>query len=216
MFDFNKITTFTVFTQLIMLVIFTSIFIDIFMEAKFKHLLVGGISILTLLVSCDQVEEILKSETDTEKTIRIFTKGGEWNVDSLVLKTDLFSGGISNVTTDSSFVNYGTVEFKSPNEAESGYGSGLMIHRYTKNGRSRIDTLSWVPYNFNTGNNAFITVFTMPPVKDPSGHKYLDLYLDLQILQEKKIKFSGWRRETIYGGSGGSYGWYRSYVLSRK
>jgi hypothetical protein len=79
-----------------------------------------------------------------------------------------------------------------------------------------IDSLAWVPYNFNTGNNAFITVFTMPPVKDPSGHKYLDLYLDLQILESKKVKFSGWRRETIYGGSGGSYGYYQNWVLSRK
>lgn len=165
--------------------------------------------------SCEKIEEALESETD--KTVRIFTKGGVWNVDSLVLKTDVLSSGISNVTSDSTFLKYGTVEFKSPNEAESGYGSGLMIHRYTKNGRNRIDTLAWVPYNWNSPTQEkVITIFTMPPIQDPTGHKYLDLYLDLQIREENKVKFSGWRRETISMGSGGSYGWYRSYVLTRK
>jgi hypothetical protein len=77
--------------------------------------------------------------------------------------------------------------------------------------------LAWVPYNFKSVNQEkVITIFTMPPVKDPTGHKYLDLYLDLQIRQENKVKFSGWRRNTISMGSGGSYGWYRSYVLTRK
>jgi hypothetical protein len=185
------------------------------MKTKSNIILVLGMFFLVGLVSCEKIDELLESETD--KTVRIFTEGGVWKVDSLVLKTDVFSSGISNVTSDSTFLNYGTIEFKSPNEAESGYGSGLMIHRYTKNGKARIDTLAWVPYNFKSVNQEkVITIFTMPPVKDPTGHKYLDLYLDLQIKQENKVKFSGWRRETISMGSGGSYGWYRSYVLTRK
>jgi len=184
------------------------------MKTKKNLLFIAGITLMMSLSSCDKIEEAF--ETETDKTVRIFTEGGVWNVDSLVLKTDVLSGGISNVTSDSTFLNYGTIEFKSPNEAESGYGSGLMIHRYTKNGRNRIDTLAWVPYNFKSGNNSHITVFTMPPVKDPTGNKYLDLYLDLQILEESKVKFSGWRRETISHGSGGSYGWYQAWVLSRK
>lgn len=184
------------------------------MKTKSNLILIIGMIFLTGLLSCDKLEELM--ETETEKTVRIFTQGGVWTVDSLVLKTDVLSSGVSKITSDSTFVNYGTIEFKSPNEAESGYGSGLMIHRYTKKGKNRIDTLAWVPYNFNTGNNAFVTIFTMPPIKDPTGHKYLDLYLDLNTRQEKKVKFSGWRRETISMGSGGSYGWYRSYVLSRK
>lgn len=171
--------------------------------------------ILMGFFSCEKLDELL--ETESDKTVRIFTQGGVWNVDSLVMKTDVLSGGVSNVTSDSTFLNAGTIEFKSPNEAESGYGSGLMIHRYTKNGKARIDTLAWVPYNFKSVNQEkVITIFTMPPVKDPTGHKYLDLYLDLQIRQENKVKFSGWRRNTISMGSGGSYGWYRSYVLTRK
>jgi len=185
------------------------------MKTKSNIILILGMVFLMGLFSCEKIDELLESETD--KTVRIFTEGGVWKVDSLVLKTDVFSSGISNVTSDSTFLNYGTIEFKSPNEAESGYGSGLMIHRYTKNGKARIDTLAWVPYNFKSVNQEkVITIFTMPPVKDPTGHKYLDLYLDLQIRQENKVKFSGWRRNTISMGSGGSYGWYRSYVLTRK
>jgi hypothetical protein len=184
------------------------------MKTNFKLLSIILFASFALFVSCDKIEEAL--ETETETTVRIFTKGGVWKVDSLVLKTDVFSGGISNVLSDSTFVNYGTVEFKSPNEEESGYGSGLMIHRYTKNGKAHVDTLAWVPYNFKSVNqDNVITIFTMPPVKDPTGHKYLDLYLDLQIREENKVKFSGWRRVTISHGSGGSDGWYQSWVLSR-
>lgn len=185
------------------------------MKTNSNLILILGMFFLMGLFSCEKIDELLESETD--KTVRIFTQGGVWNVDSLVMKTDVLSSGISNVTSDSTFLNYGTIEFKNPNEAESGYGSGLMIHRYTKNGKARIDTLAWVPYNFKSVNQEkVITIFTMPPVKDPTGHKYLDLYLDLQIRQENKVKFSGWRRNTISMGSGGSYGWYRSYVLTRK
>jgi hypothetical protein len=183
------------------------------MKANFKQLFLAALTFLSIFASCDKIEEAF--ETKTDKTVRIFTKGGVWNVDSLVLKTDVLSSGISNITSDSAFLNYGTIEFKSPNEAESGYGSGLMIHRYTKNGRTRIDSLAWVPYNFQSGNNSHITVFTMPPVKDPTGKKYLDLYLDLELMTENKLQFSGWRRETISHGSGGSYGLYMGFDLSR-
>lgn len=185
------------------------------MKTKSNLILIIGMFFLMGLLSCEKLDELLESETD--KTVRIFIQGGIWNVDSLVLKTDVLSGGVSNITSDSTFLNYGTIEFKSPNEAESGYGSGLMIHRYTKNGKSRIDTLAWVPYNFKSVfQDKVITIFTMPPIKDPTGTKYLDLYLDLQVRQENKVKFSGWRRVTISHGSGGSDGWYQSWVLSRK
>jgi len=185
------------------------------MRTKSNLILIIGMFFLMGFFSCEKLDELLESET--EKTVRIFTKGGVWSVDSLVLKTDVLSGGVSNITSDSTFLNFGTIEFKSPNEAESGYGSGLMIHRYIKNGKARIDTLAWVPYNFQSvGQDKVITIFTMPPINDPTGHKYLDLYLDLQIRQDKKVKFSGWRRETISMGSGGSYGWYQAWVLSRK
>jgi len=157
-------------------------------------------------------------ESETDKIVRIFTQGGIWNVDSLVTKTDVFSIGVSNVTSDSTFLNVGTIEFQDPNAINNGgYGSGYMIHRYSKKGIDRIDTLAWVPYNFQSvGQEKVITIFTVAPNRDPTGHLGLDIYLDLQIRQENKVKFSGWRRETISMGSGGSSGWYRSYVLTRK
>lgn len=172
--------------------------------------------VILSFTSCEKIDELLESETD--KTVRIFTHGGIWNVDSLVMKTDVLSGGVSNVTSDSTFLNLGTIEFQDPEAPKNGgYGSGYMIHRYTKQGKSRVDTLAWVPYNFQSvGQEKVITIFTVAPNRDPTGHLGLDMFLDLQIRQENKVKFSGWRRETISMGSGGSYGWYRSYVLTRK
>jgi len=165
--------------------------------------------------SCEKLDELL--ETESDKTVRIFTKGGVWNVDSLVMKTDVLSSGVSNITSDSTFLNLGTIEFQDPEAAKNGgFGSGFMIHRYTKKGKSRIDTLAWVPYNFNSTSDKIITIFTVPPINDPTRRLGLDMYLDLQIRQDKKVKFSGWRRETISMGSGGSFGFYRSYVLTRK
>lgn len=186
------------------------------MKTKSNLILIIGMFILMGFFSCEKLDELL--ETETDKTVRIFTKGGFWNVDSLVLKTDVLSSGISNITSDSTFLNYGTIEFQDPNAAKNGgFGSGYMIHRYTKKGKSRIDTLAWVPYNFQSvGQEEVITLFTVAPNRDPTGHLGLDMYLDLQIRQETKVKFSGWRRETISMGSGGSFGWYRSYVLTRK
>jgi len=163
------------------------------------------------LSSCETVEEL--TETDTEKAIRIFTKG-TWNVDTLVTKTDLFSGGISTIQTDSTFSNYGTIEFQKPNQTVPGYGAGYMIHRYVKNGIQRIDTAAWVPYNFNSGNNNYITLFFALPGQDIMLDGY-DMYLDLVELSDNRIRTSGWRRETIHGGSGGSYGTYRRYHLTR-
>ncbi len=186
------------------------------MNTKNNLILILGMTFLMGFISCEKLDELLESETD--KTVRIFTEGGIWNVDSLVVKTDVLSGGVSNVTSDSTFLNYGTIEFQDPEAPKNGgYGSGYMIHRYTKNGKNRIDTLAWVPYNFQSvGQDKVITIFTVAPNRDPTGHLGQDMYLDLQIRQEKKVKFSGWRRETISMGSGGSYGWYRSYVLTRK
>lgn len=170
--------------------------------------LIGGFS----FSSCDKIEETLESETET--TIRIFTEGGIWRVDTLVTKTDLFSGGVSNVTTDSLFVGMGTLEFQKPNQTVPGYGAGYMIHRYTRNGFNRIDTTAWVPYNFKSGTDGTITLFFALPGEDLVVDAY-DMYLNLDLREDKKVRISGWRREVIPGGSGGSYGSYRRYHLTR-
>ncbi len=170
------------------------------------------ISPLIFMTSCEAVEEL--TETETEKTIRIFTEGGTWNVDTLVGKTDLFSGGISTITSDTTHVNYGTLEFQKPNQTVPGYGAGFMMHRYSANGVNHTDTAAWVPYNFNSTSDGTITLFFSLPDEDFVVNAY-DMYLNLDVMEDKKIIISGWRRETIQGGSGGSYGTYRRYHLTR-
>lgn len=186
------------------------------MKSRFKLFGFLVLAFGATITSCDKLEEL--TETETDKTVRIFTKGGVWNVDTLVVKTDVLSGGVSTITSDSTFVNFGTIEFKDPEAPENGgYGSGYMIHKYTKNGKARIDTLAWVPYNFQSvGQDKVITIFTVPPKDDPTGHAGQDFYLDLKVRSDRKVKFDGWRRETISMGSGGSYGWYLGFVLTRK
>jgi len=164
------------------------------------------------LTSCELFDK-LDPESHSEKVVRIFT-GGTWKVDSLITKTDVLSGGVSNITSDSTFMNYGTIEFMEPNQTIPGYGAGFMIHRYIRNGNSVTDTLAWVPYNFISTSDGYVTLFISEPGQDFVLDAY-DMYLDLNILEENKVRFSGWRRETIPGGSGGSYGSYRSYYLTR-
>lgn len=169
---------------------------------------------LTLAVtSCEVVEDILP-KSETEKRIEIFTQGGVWQVDSLIGKTDVLSGGVSTVTSDSLWLDFGTIEFQEPNQTVPGYGAGFMIHQYVENGQNHIDTAAWVPYNFNSGNENYITLFFALPGEDLVLDGY-DMILDPEVIQEDKIVISGWRRETIPGGSGGSYGSYRKYYLTR-
>lgn len=56
------------------------------------------------ITSCELVDE-LDPESETEKTVKTFTGRGQWKVDTLDTKTDLFSAGVSNVTSDSTFLN---------------------------------------------------------------------------------------------------------------
>jgi len=181
----------------------------------FNFFVVVMLGVVFTISSCELAEQ-LNPESDSEKNVRILTKGGNWNVDTLNVKTDLFSAGNSTITSDTTYLNYGTIEFQDPDAAANpGYGAGYMIHRYIKNNVNHIDTLAWVPYNFNSvGQEGVITIFLSEPGKDKVVGAF-DMYLDLNIREDKKVKFSGWRRETIHGGSGGSYGLFRSYSLSR-
>lgn len=165
------------------------------------------------LTSCQIVEDLVPL-TKTEKTIKTFTEGGNWKVDTLVTKTDLFYGGNSTITSDSTHVHFGTIEFQTPNQTIPGYGAGFMIHRYESNGIAHIDTAAWVPYNFNSASDGTITLFFSEPSADFVVNAY-DMYLNLDAMEDNKIIISGWRRETIQGGSGGSYGTYRKYYLTR-
>lgn len=101
--------------------------------------------VLAALFGCSELEE--KSVQD--KTIDLLT-GGVWKVDSLVAQIKSESPGVSITTSDSLFLNYGTFTFQKPgNDSGPGYGTGYLIHTYTKASATRIDTLAWVPYNFD-------------------------------------------------------------------
>ncbi len=183
---------------------------------KFQFIFFAGLfmlSIVLALPACDLVEDVLP-KSETERRIEIFTKGGEWRVDTLIGRTDVFSGGISTITSDTVWVNHGTIVFHEPNQTVPGYGAGYMIHKYQKNGVSKVDTAAWVPYNFNTTNDNYITLFFALPGQDLVLDGY-DMYLDAEVIEDDKIVISGWRRETIPNGSGGSYGSYRKYYLTR-
>ena len=180
--------------------------------AKYSFLffiLIFGIGI----TSCEVVDDLLPA-SETEKTIKIFTKGGVWNVDTLVAKTDVFSAGISTITSDTIHIHYGTIEFQTPNQTIPGYGAGFMIRRYESGGLIHTDTAAWVPYNFNSASDGTITLFFSLPGEDFVVNAY-DMYLNLDAMEDNKIVISGWRRETIPNGSGGSYGSYRRYHLTR-
>ena len=178
-----------------------------------KTSLIGLLFLIVAVTSCEVVEDILP-KSETEKRIEIFTQGGVWQLDSLIGKTDVMSGGVSTITSDSLWLNYGTIEFQEPNQTVPGYGAGFMIHRYVENGQNQVDTAAWVPYNFNSGNENYITLFFALPGEDLVLDGY-DMILDPEVIQEDKIVISGWKRETIPGGSGGSYGSYRKYYLTR-
>jgi hypothetical protein len=186
------------------------------MASRIKTSFASALIALSLITftSCEEVVDQIDPKSETEKTIEVFTEGGLWNVDTLVTKTDLFGNGNSTITSDTTHINYGTIEFQKPNQTVPGYGSGFMIHRYSNGGINYTDTSAWVPYNFNSGTDGTITLFFSMPGEDFVVNAY-DMYLNLDAREDKKIIISGWRRITIPGGSGGSYGTYRRYHLTR-
>ncbi|HOX77698.1 MAG TPA: hypothetical protein PLW31_06625 [Bacteroidales bacterium] len=174
------------------------------------------ISSVFIFSSCDKINDIIDPETETEKVTRIFVEGSPWHVDTLTYKEDFLSGSQSVVTYDTSYFNYGTLEFTDPDASENpGYNCGYMIHRYSENGQAKIDSMAWAPYNHNSGSDNHITIF----IHDQNSIDFVvgawDMYLDKIIIGENKVKVEGWRRENAGGTSGGIYGNFRGYTLSR-
>ena len=172
--------------------------------------------LLTTMTSCEDLIEDISPESETERVTRIFTEGSPWKVDTLTYKEDFLSGGQSIVTYDTTYYNYGTIEFTDPEAAENpGYNTGYMIHRYTENGQQKVDSMAWAGYNHQSGSDRAITVF----IHDQNSIDFVagawDMYLDKIIIEENKVKFEGWRRETSGNGTGGVYGNFRGYSLSR-
>lgn len=178
----------------------------------------NGLLVLAVLVtffSCDLLDE-LDPKSESEKRVELLTKGGVWKVDSLIGKTDVLSGGVSTITSEEIFLNHGTLEFQSPeNKDNPGYNAGYAIHKYTLDGQAHVDTLAWVPYNFNSGSDNHITIFYSEPNADDFVVDAYDMYFDILTFESKKVRIESWRREQIAGGSGGSYGSFRRYHLTR-
>lgn len=181
---------------------------------KYSASIVALILLLTV-ASCDLLDE-LDPKSESEKRIELLTKGGVWKVDSLILRTDLFNSGISTITSEEIVLNNGTLEFQSPeNKDNPGYNAGYVIHRYTENAQNVVDTLAWVPYNFNSGSDNHITIF----YSEPNGIDFVagayDMYFDILTFESKRVRIESWRREQINGGAGGSIGTFRRYHLTR-
>lgn len=95
-----------------------------------------------VLASCSLFEDI-ENKMYREQTIELLAEGGTWKVDSLVRWKFTPATGV----TDSLFLNYGTMEFQSPDNKDIPFpGHGYLIHKYTKNGKARVDTLAWEPF----------------------------------------------------------------------
>ncbi len=166
------------------------------------------------LASCDLLDS-LDPKSVSEKRVDLLT-GKIWKVDSLIVKSDVLSGGVSTITGQTIYLNRGTLEFKNPSDASNpGYNAGYVFHRYTENGVEKVDTLAWVPYNFNSGSDNHITIFYNTPNQIDYVAGAYDMYFDVLTFEDKKVRIESWRRETINGGSGGSYGTFRRYHLTR-
>jgi hypothetical protein len=111
------------------------------------------------LASCSLFEG-LNSKSEQEKTIELLTKGGVWKLDSATWKIQSEAPGLSVTLSDSVFLNYGTWEFQAPVDIYTRFGTGYLIHRYTKKGSAKVDTLAWTPYDFsNLNDEKLLTIF---------------------------------------------------------
>lgn len=102
-----------------------------------------------VLASCGLFED-LNPKSEQEKTIELLTTGGVWKVDSATWKIQSFAPGLSLTLSDSVFTNYGTWEFQAPIDVWTRFGTGYLIHKYTKKGVAKIDTLAWTPGDFSS------------------------------------------------------------------
>lgn len=169
-----------------------------------------------LAASCSLFEDALNSKSDQEKLIDLMT-GKTWNVDSLRTKSYSEAPGLYVEEYDSVFLNYGTLQFLSPNNAKHPCcTAGYAVHQYTKNGTNRIDTLAWVPYIFGStaeDPNA-ITIFYPDPAHpelDPvtSGTQYV---FDLMKKSSSLVRMKGGYSFTL--GAGTVKGFTKQYRLT--
>lgn len=154
---------------------------------------VAGLLLCVSITACSLVED-LENKTYREQTIELLTQGGAWKVDSLVKWKFTPDAGVK----DSLFLNYGTIEFQSPDNPKIPFGNnGYMIHRYTKNGTARVDTMAWEPFGAGkrepepTPVPALTIWYEDPKGQATSFTDDLILAFDFRIKEQKKVNLAG-------------------------
>jgi hypothetical protein len=101
-----------------------------------------------------------------------------------------------NGVSDSLFLNYGTFEFQSADNPKCPVpNGGFLIHRYTKKGIAKVDTLAWVPEGAGSRKPDQEPLYAVSIwYEDPSGQStYLDdlmLGFKFRIKENNKVNIS--------------------------
>jgi hypothetical protein len=174
------------------------------------------IVLVSLLVASCSLFEDAENRSYRDQTIELFTEGGKWKVDSLVRWKFTPATGV----TDSLFLNNGTMEFQSPDNANHPFGNhGYLIHSYTKNGKARIDTLAWEPFGAGTRSPDPEPFYDLSIwYEDPNGQPAsftddLEISFNFRIKEKNKINIAGERIITQSGLTIVEY--HYSYHLTR-
>jgi len=146
-----------------------------------------------VLASCSLFEN-LENKSYRDQTIELLTEGGVWKVDSLVRWKFTPATGIK----DSLFLNYGTMEFQSPDNAKIPFGNhGYLIHKYTKNGIARVDTMAWEPFGAGSREPDPEPLYGLSIwYEDPNGQSAsytddLEISFNFRSKEKKKVNIAG-------------------------
>ena len=166
------------------------------------------------LASCSLFES-LENKSYRDQTIELLTQGGKWKVDSMVQWK--FIGA---KVTDSLFLNYGTFEFQSPDNAKTPFGNhGYLIHTYTKKGKAKIDTLAWEPFGAGTRDPDPRPLYDISIwYEDPNGQSTsfsddLEISFKFRVRENSKVNFAGELQRSQPGLVTAE--WHYSYHLTR-
>jgi hypothetical protein len=145
------------------------------------------------MASCSLLED-LENKSYRDQTNELLSSGGVWKVDSMVQWKFTPANGV----TDSLFLNYGTMEFQSPDNTNVPFGNhGYLIHKYTKKGLARIDTLAWEPFGVGSREPDPKPLFDLSIwYEDPNGQPAsfsddLEISFNFRIKEKNKVNIAG-------------------------
>jgi len=173
--------------------------------------------VLSCLVfaSCSLFEDI-QNKSYKDQTIELLTEGGIWKVDSLVRWKFTPATGV----TDSLFLNNGTMEFQSPENKNIPFGNhGYLIHKYTKDGKARVDTLAWEPFGAGSRSPDPEPIYGLSIwYEDPNGQPSsftddVEVSFTFRTKEKNKVNIAGKFSITQPGLTLGEYRY--SYHLTR-